>query len=177
MTAQSATAMQPTIGVATVKQSSGDLFEQFDKIYESVSRRAYEVFEQNGRQPGNDLGNWLRAEAETLHPVHLTMRESADNITVEVEVPGFAAKDLQIHVEQHRLRIAGKRESKREETKGKVIRSEWCADQIFRVIDLPADVDASKVNASLGGGILTISLPKDANAALECKSKGEAGNT
>ena len=39
-----------------------------------------------------------------------------------------------------------------------MIRSEWCADQILRAIDLPADVDTSKVNATLKDGILTIDL-------------------
>ena len=110
------------------------------------------------------MDNWLRAEAEVLHPVHLEMRESDGSFTVEAELPGFTAKDLEINVEPRCLKIAGKRETKEEEKKGKMIRSEWCADQILRAVDLPADVDTSKVNASLKDGILTIDLPKAAHA-------------
>ena len=164
MTAQSATAMQPTKGSVTVRKSSGDLLEQFDSIYDSIARRAFELFEGNGRWPGTDLADWFRAEAELLHPLHLEMRESDSSFTVEAELPGFTAKDLEINVEPRSLRIAGKRETKEEEKKGKVIRSEQCGDQILRVVDLPADVDTSKVSASLKDGVLTIDLPKAAHA-------------
>src|ERR1017187_755039 len=164
MTAQSATAMQPTKGSVPVRKSSGDLLEQFDSIYDSIARRAFELFEGNGRWLENDLGDWFRAEAEVLHPVHLEMRESDGSFTVEAEVPGFTVKDLEINVEPRCLRIAGKREIKEEEKKGKAIRSEWCADQILRAVDLPADVDTAKASASLKDGILTIDLPKAARA-------------
>ena len=164
MTAQSATAMQPAKGSVPVQKSSGDLLEQFDSIYDSIARRAFDFFEGNRRWPGNDSDDWFRAEAELLHPVHLEMREADGSFTIEAEVPGFTAKDLTIDVEPRCLKIAGKRETKEEEKKGKMIRSEWCADQILRAIDLPADVDTSKVNASLKDGILTIDLPKAAHA-------------
>jgi HSP20 family protein len=164
MTAQSATAMQTTKGSVPVKQRPADVFDEFNNIYDSITRRAFEVFEGNGRWFGRDLDNWLRAEAELLHPVHLEMRESDGSFTVEAEVPGFTVKDLEINVEPRCLKIAGKRETKEEEKKGKAIRSEWCADQILRAVDLPADVDTSKVSASLKDGILTIDLPKAAHA-------------
>jgi HSP20 family protein len=163
MTAQSATAMQPTKGSVPVRKCSGDLLEQFDSIYDSIARRAFELFDGNGRWLGNDLDDWFRAEAEVLHPVHLEMRESDGSFTVEAELPGFTVKDLEINVEPRCLRIAGKRETKEEEKKGKVIRSERCADQILLAVDLPADVDTAKVSASLKDGILTIDLPKGAH--------------
>ncbi|HXU82685.1 MAG TPA: DUF2934 domain-containing protein [Polyangia bacterium] len=31
---------------------------------EDIARRAYEIYEREGRQPGNELQNWLKAEAE-----------------------------------------------------------------------------------------------------------------
>ena len=39
------------------------------------------------------------------------------------------------------------------------------ADQIFRALDLPSDVDTSNFNATVKDGILTVDLPKaqDAN--------------
>jgi HSP20 family protein len=164
MTAQSATAMQPAKESVLVRKSSGDLLEQFDSIYDSIAKRAFELFEGNGRWLGHELGDWFRAEAELLHPVLLEMRESDGNFIVEAEVPGFTAKDLEINVEPRCLKIAGKRETKKEEKKGKAIRSEWSADQILRAVDLPADIDTSKVSASLKDGILTIDLPKAAHA-------------
>lgn len=164
MTAQSATAMQTTKGSVPVKQGPSDLLDQFNSIYDSITRRAFELFEGNGRWFGHDLQNWLRAEGEVLHPVPLEIRETDGDFTAQAEVPGFTAKDIEINVEPRCLKIAGKRETKEEEKKGKTVRSEWCADQTLRAIDLPAEVDTSKVSASLKDGILTIQLPKAAHA-------------
>jgi HSP20 family protein len=164
MTAQSATAMQPAKESVPVRKGLGDPLERFDSIHDLIAYRAFELFDGDGRWPGNDLGHWFRAETQVLHPVHMEMRESDGSITVEAEVPGFAAQDFEISVEPRSLKIAGKRETKELEKNRKVIRSEWCADQILRVVDLPADVDTSKVNASLKDGILTIDLPKAAHA-------------
>jgi len=164
MTAQSATAMQTTKESVPVRKSSGDLLTQFDRIYDSISRRAFEMFEGNGRWFGRDLDDWFRAESEILHPLPLELKETDGDFTVRAEVPGFAEKDLEISLEPRSLKIAGKRETKEEEKKGKMIRSELCADQILRAIDLPADVDTSKATANLKNGLLTIDLPKAAHA-------------
>jgi HSP20 family protein len=86
------------------------------------------------------------------------------SITVRAEVPGFSTKELEINVEPRKLTIAGKHEAQEEGRRGKTIYSERCAKQILRVIDLPAEVDRSKVSAILKDGILNIELPKAAYA-------------
>lgn len=173
MTAQSATAMQTTKESVPVRQGAGELLSQFDRIYDSVARRAFELFEGNGHWLGHDLDDWFRAESEMLHPLPLEVKELDSEFTVRAEVPGFTAKDLEISLEPCRLKIAGKRESKAEERKGKTIRSEICADEILRAIDLPADVDTSKASAALKDGVLTIELPKTARAeSVRIEPKG-----
>ena len=92
------------------------------------------------------------------------MTESDGSYIVQAEVPGFGSKDLEIEVEPRRLAISGKHETKEEETKGKTICSEWRADQILRTLDLPTDVDTTKVSAALKDGILTVALPKAQDA-------------
>ncbi len=42
--------------------------------HEEVALRAYQLFEQSDRRPGNEVENWLRAEAE------LTGRRSATTL-------------------------------------------------------------------------------------------------
>ena len=159
MTAQSATAMQPVRGTLTVRQSSTDLLEQFDRSYNSIARRAFELSLGDERSLGHELDNWLRAEAELLFPVPIDMIESDSNFTVRAEVPGFTAKDIEIKVEPRCLRIAGKREVK-DAMNGKKIRAEWKADQVLRAVDLPVDIDTANVDARLKDGILVIDLPK-----------------
>jgi len=49
MTAQAATATQATKGNVFVRQGAGDVLREFDRIYNSIARRAVELFEGNGR--------------------------------------------------------------------------------------------------------------------------------
>ena len=90
-----------------------DLLDRVQDVSNSIARRAFEMFEDRGRAFGHDLEDWLRAESEFLHPIHLDIAESDDAVTVRAEVPGFSAKELDVGVEPHRLTISGKREAKK----------------------------------------------------------------
>jgi len=165
MSPQAATAMQPAKGPVPVKQSPrGDVLDQIHQTYDSIARRAFEIFSDNGRWLGHELDDWFRAESELLHPVHLEIAETDDNLTVRAEVPGFSTKELEINVEPRKLTISGKHEAQDESKKGKTIYSERCAKEILRVVDLPTEVDSSKVSAILKDGVLSIELPKAAHA-------------
>lgn len=161
MSPQSATAMQPTKVPPAVKEpATVDVFNHMHQIYDSIARRAFEIFENNGRWLGHDLEHWFCAESELLHPVHLEMTESDDNLTVRAEVPGFSTEELQLNVEPRKLTIIGKHQAQEESKKGKTIYSERCAREILRVVDLPAEVDSMKVSATLKNGVLNVELPK-----------------
>jgi HSP20 family protein len=161
MTPQAATAVQPVkTSAITTPNESQRLVDRMEKVYDSIARRAFEIFDSNGGGNGHDLSDWFQAESEVLHPLHLEITESEDALKVKAEVPGFVAKDLDIQVEGNRLTISGKHESTEESTKGKTIYSERCSKEVFRSVELPSDVDSPKVNATLKDGILTIELPK-----------------
>ncbi len=165
MTAQAATAMQPAKTSVPVKRTDTEsIFDQMQHTYDSIARRAFEIFDGNGRWFGHDLADWLQAESEILHPVHLQIMDSDDSLTVRAEVPGFTTKELEINIEPRQLTISGKHETKEESKKGKTIYSERCAQEILRSIALPAEVDSSKVTATLKDGVLNIEMPKAAHA-------------
>ncbi len=67
-------------------------------------------------------------------------------------------------MEPRRLTITGKRETNKEEKKGKTVYTETCSNQIFRVLDLPADVEPEKATTTLKNGMLQLTLPKIAKA-------------
>jgi HSP20 family protein len=140
----------------------GSVFEQVQNMFDTISKRAYDLFEGNGRAFGRDLEHWFQAERELLHPVHLNIDESDDSLAVTAEVPGFSEKELEINIEPRRLTITGKREAKKEEKKGKTVYAERCCDQIMRVVDLPVDVETDKVTATLKNGVLEFTMPKAA---------------
>jgi HSP20 family protein len=140
------------------------LLDQVEDTFRALSSRAYEIFESHGRAFGRDLDNWFQAERELLHPVHVHIAESDGSIEVKAEVPGFSEKELEIGLEPRRLTITGKRETKKEEKKGKTVYTECSSDQILRIVDLPSDVETDKVTATLKNGVLELALPKAAKA-------------
>jgi len=158
------TAKEP---VATIKPLTFEgMAERVNKVFDAISRRAYELFEGKGRTPGRELEDWFKAEGELLHPVHIQMTESDDAFEVKAEVPGFTEKELEVSVEPTRVVITGKRESTKEEKKGKAIYTETCSDQIMRVVDLPTEVNAEKTVATLKNGVMELTLPKVGKAEV-----------
>jgi HSP20 family protein len=171
-----ATAVQPVkTSAVTTPNESQRLVDRMEKVYESIARRAFEIFDSNGGGSGHDVSDWLQAESELLHPLHLEITESEDALNVKAEVPGFAAKELDIQVEGNRLTISGKHESTEESAKGRTIYSERCSQEVFRSVELPSEVDGAKVNATLKDGILTIQLPK-AQAATSERAETKAAS-
>jgi len=161
MSHKSAAAVQPVRDGASVRAlPPSELFERMQETYNAIARRAFEAFEGRGRADGHDLEDWLRAESELLHPLHLDVAETDQAVTVRAEVPGFGAKDLEVSVQPHRLIIMGKRATREERKTKKTLYSEHCSGQIFRSIHLPADVDSSKLTATLKDGVLELAMPK-----------------
>lgn len=165
MTAQSATVMQPVRETELIKRYNEEVFDQFAATYGLIAQRAFEIFEGRGGSPGGEMEDWLRAESELLHPFPIIVTEFGGKYVVRGEVPGFSNEDLRIAVEPRRLAILGERKTRQREETARTIASEWCGDQIARAIDLPSDVDTSRVTRSVKDGILTVELPKalDAN--------------
>lgn len=145
------------------------------ELYDAIARRAFELFEGDGRISGRELDHWFRAEGEMLHPAHVQIRESDDAIRVDAEVPGFSANDLQVSLEPRRLTITGKKQSKSEEKKANVVYSERCSSELLRSIELPAEVNVSRATVAVNNGILELNAPKAAKSlAVQAKTAGAA---
>jgi HSP20 family protein len=85
----------------------------------------------------------------------LDVSEGRKNIIVKAEIPGIDSKDLDISIDGLRLNIRGEKKQEQtedEETYYRVERS--------RTVELPAEVDPDKVDASYRKGILKIKLRK-----------------
>jgi HSP20 family molecular chaperone IbpA len=152
------------------------IYDRMNQLYDAISRRAFELFEGDGGIVGRDLDHWFKAEAELLHPAHVKIKESGDNVIVHAEVPGFNANELQLSLEPRRLTISGKKQSSSEEKKGNVVYSERCSDELLRSVELPVEVSVSRATATLNNGILELSAPKSAakGTSIQAKSAGAA---
>lgn len=161
MLEKSAAAVQTAPSRPPVRAGKAEsITDRIERMRDAISRRAYELFERDGRADGNHVRNWLEAESEFLHPVHVNLEETDGEFVVRAEVPGFTSSDLEVNVEPRRVTIAGKRETIKETKEGEALYSEECSDEIFRVIELPSEVIATKVSATLKDGVLDIQIPK-----------------
>ena len=130
------------------------------EINELIARRAYELFESRGFEHGQDCEDWLRAQSEILVNVLVDIEETDTGFAIRADVPGFGEQDLQVRIAPRALCITGKRQEASEQTEGETVYSERRSNQIFRVLDLPSQIDADRVNATLGDGILEVRLLK-----------------
>ena len=147
---------RPPVKAAKIEAS----LERMERLYDTISRRAFELYEKEGRVDGHHQRHWLEAERELLHPVQMKLEETDGEFVVQAELPGFAASDIEVSVEPRRVIIAGKRESKVEDKQGDAVYLDQGSDEIFRALDLPAEVDVLKVTATLKDGVLNVQLPK-----------------
>jgi HSP20 family protein len=154
------TAVQRTSGIQLMR--SEEMVKEMTNKFDAIARRAFAIFEKNGWQLGHDLENWFQAESELFHPLHLDIAEIDNTLTVKAEIPGFTEKDIQISLEPRRLTITGKRETREEKKGKKTLYTERCSNEIFRVVDLPKEVDpsASGVKATYDQGLLTVTVPE-----------------
>jgi HSP20 family protein len=161
--AKAVTTAKPATSPAPLKLvPPTDLFKRMQHLQDEIAKRAFALFESHGRGLGRDLEHWFKAESELLHPVHVDVSESDNNLIVKAEVPGFTAKELEVALEPKQVTITGKRETKEERKDRKTIFSEIRSDQVLRVIDLPSSVATDKATASLKDGVLELTMPKAA---------------
>jgi HSP20 family protein len=90
--------------------------------------------------------------------------EDENHITLKLEVPGIDEKDLDIRVENNNLIIRGERKLEKEEKQENFRRVERQYGTFVRSFALPASVDPDNVKADYDKGILSITLPKRAEA-------------
>ncbi|MGD0906783.1 MAG: Hsp20/alpha crystallin family protein, partial [Candidatus Acidiferrales bacterium] len=69
-------------------------------------------------------------------------------------------ENLEVQVAPRSICISGTRLQKSEQNEGNTVYSERRCDRIFRVLDLPSQVDPDAVDLTLNDGILEIRVPK-----------------
>jgi len=84
--------------------------------------------------------------------------EGNQDIIVKAEIPGVDRKDIDISLDGRLLTIKGEKKQEREESGEHYHRVESSFGYYQRTIELPAEVDASDVDAAYKNGILKIKL-------------------
>lgn len=123
---------------------------------------AMDLLQQRVNRMPADYGRFVTLPA-AWEAVQVTPRtnlyDAGDHLDMRIEVPGVAKEDLDVKLQGNYLEIRGTRRSDAPEgyTAHRVERG---TSSFTRSFTLPADVDASKVEARLANGLLTLTLPK-----------------
>jgi HSP20 family protein len=92
---------------------------------------------------------------------NMDVYESAEGLTVEIEVPGLTQDQLRLDINGRELRIMGERIPPREAPNNGTYRIvERPHGPFARGLTLPDGLDTCQINAVLRDGLLTISIPR-----------------
>lgn len=87
--------------------------------------------------------------------------ETADTVVLVAELPGFQKDEVDISIEHNQLTLSGERKA----PEGREYhRSERWYGRFERSLVLPNSIDPDGIKAQLQNGILTVTLPKRAEA-------------
>lgn len=123
----------------------------------------YDPIESMERDFGSMLSRFFgnREEAGYLAPYGVDVREDADHIYVDAELPGYKKEEVDITLENQTLTISAERKSeKKQEEHGTMLLHERRYNRFLRSFTLPPSVNESKVDAKLCDGVLHIMLDK-----------------
>lgn len=111
---------------------------------------------------GRDLPA-LRSVAWPVAPA-MDLVEKANGFEITAELPGIDEKNVDIKLANNVLTIKGEKQEEKEEKEKDYYLSERRYGSFQRSFQVPEGVDADKIDASFTKGILTIKLPKTAEA-------------
>jgi len=95
---------------------------------------------------------------------HTNVAETEEQFEVTVELPGLKPDDVHVEFKDGALWIRGERKEEQEE-KGKTFHRVECQYGEFRrVLPLPTTIDEGAFKAEFKDGLLTVTVPKTAEA-------------
>jgi HSP20 family protein len=135
-----------------------------------------------GLRPGRDLFASLQAEMDemlnrfsaemnggpsaSLVPL-IDVSETEKKVQLRVDLPGVKPDDVNIEVVGDQIRIRGERKEEKDEKDKTFHRVERRVGTYYRAATLPCAVDEGKAEAEYADGVLTITLPKSAEATAK----------
>lgn len=93
----------------------------------------------------------------------VSFEDNAESFVLRADLPGLSEDDIQISVAGNTVTLRGERKIAVPEGHS-VHRRERAEVRFAKSFELPTRVDAEKVNATLKHGVLTLTLPKAAEA-------------
>ena len=123
------------------------------QIQTEMNRLFEDLFTLTGSPAGPLDGNPLAAP-------RVDVAEDEKEVTVTAELPGLDEKDIQVDMDDYTVTIRGEKHEDHTDKKRNWLRRELHYGSIYRVINLPSQVDGAKAKARFRKGVLTLTAPK-----------------
>lgn len=145
------------------------------KPLENLRREIERVFEDFDwrnplRRSAFDMEPLWRRELTWVQSPAVDVVETDKVYEVTAELPGLDEKNVEVKVANGMLTIRGEKKEQKEDKRKDYFVSERRYGSFERRFHIPAGVDVAKIEASFKNGVLTVSLPKTAEAQAAEKS-------
>jgi len=148
--------------VPVTKERNAPARGDFWSPFESLRREMDRLFDDFAfPRPPSRLGT-MKADWEMAPAVDVAEKDGAYEITAEL--PGINEKDIEVKLANGVLTIKGEKKEEKEETRKDYHLSERRYGSFQRSFQVPDGIDAEKIAASFVKGVLTVTLPKSAEA-------------
>jgi HSP20 family protein len=136
------------------------LRREVDRLFEDIRPMGWRL--PFGRPSAFEMA-WPRNEAFRIAPA-MDLAERNGGYEITAELPGMDENSIEVKLSNGYLTIRGEKKEE-SELEGKSYHlSERRYGSFQRTFRVPADVDAEKIEASFANGVLTVTLPKSAEA-------------
>jgi HSP20 family protein len=130
-----------------------DPFQGLSGLQEQVNRLFETSFQ--GRADNSALTTWAPA---------VDIYETENELVLKADLPDVNEKDLDIRVENNMLTVRGERKFENEVKHENYLRVERAYGTFTRSFSLPNTVNTEAIKADYNHGVLTVQLPKRAEA-------------
>jgi HSP20 family protein len=153
---------KPARGSEPASRSQGD---PVAALQQDVNR----AFDDFLRMIPLPFSGWPASFIDSGSGVQVDVVETDKEVKVKAELPGMDESDIDVRVNDGMLVITGEKKTDRElDEKGYVVR-ERSFGRVERTLALPEGIDADAAQASFKSGVLTVTLPKTAEAQTSAK--------
>ena len=142
-------------------QQGGSLMPSFASLQEEMNR----LFEHLYKGTEMYMPKWDKEKFVTTPSVNVI--ESGSSFRVETELPGIPPESVEVSVSGGYLTIRGEKKEDKEEKDEHYIRRESFYGSFYRQVALPETANSDKAEASFKNGILTVTVPKKAEAVQQ----------
>ncbi len=160
----------PVTKQTTEPVRGGEVRRPFEALRKEVDRLFDDFGDDFWRRPFHSLAaferNWSK---KFVASPAVDVAETDKSYEITAELPGMDEKNIEVNVANGGITIKGEKKEETVERKKDYYVSERRYGSFQRYFALPEGVDADKIAATFKNGVLTVTLPKTAEAQKPTK--------